>query len=68
MDLSVDNETLLAIRCVGLNVSPKTTFKNVGVLSNIFLRATGAKNATNEKRTLKLSQSAPYRPGGRPPK
>eukprot|EP01032_Pedospumella_encystans_P019344 gene19344-21993_t len=68
MDSSVDNETLLVLRCVGLSVSAKSNFKNVGVLSNIYLRATG-KNASNEKRIVKLSQSAPFKPNinGRPP-
>ena len=64
----MDNETLLVLRCVGLTVSPKAAFKNVGVFSNIFMRATGTKTATNEKRTMKLSQSAPFKPNGRPPK
>ena len=68
MDTSIDNETLLIIRCVGLAVSPKAAFKNVGMLSNIFKLATGVKSATNEKRTVKISQSAPFKPNGRPPK
>ena len=67
MDSSVDNETLLVVRCIGLTVSPKVSFKNVGVLSNMFLRATG-NTSKNEKRILKISQSAPFRPNGRPPK
>ena len=47
----------------------EANFKNVGVFSNIYLRATG-KNASNEKRIIKLSQSAPFKPNinGRPPK
>jgi hypothetical protein len=68
MDSSVDNETLLIVRCIGLTVPAKTTFKNVGILSNILLRATGAKAASNEKRTVRMSHSAPFKLGGRPPK
>jgi hypothetical protein len=68
MDSSVDNETLLIVRCIGLTVSAKTTFKNVGMLSNILLRATGVKAASNEKRTIRMSHSTPFKLGGRPPK
>jgi hypothetical protein len=60
---------LLAIRCVGLVPSAKSLTQNSGLLSNLYKSATGARNnAKNEKRTVKLSQSEPFKPSGRPPK
>jgi hypothetical protein len=66
----MENETLLVVRCIGLAVSPKATFKNVSMLSNIFKKATGGNmfKVSNEKRVIKISQSASFRPNGRPPK
>eukprot|EP00981_Chlorochromonas_danica_P002888 scaffold579_cov146-Ochromonas_danica.AAC.6 len=62
-----DDETyLLAIRCVSLAISSKTVFNNIGLLTNLYVRATKSPAVKNERRWIKLSQSEPFDIAGRP--
>lgn len=64
---SADSETyLLAIRCVSLAISSKTVFNNIGLLTNLYVRATKSPAVKNERRWIKLSQSEPFDIAGRP--
>ena len=64
-----DESMLVVVRCVGLGISSKTEFHNQGILSNLYFMAVGKHTLKNEKRYIKISQSAPYKgPTGRPPK
>jgi hypothetical protein len=54
-----DETLLLVLRCTGLNVLPKASFQNVGLLSGLYIRATQPTVAKNEKRTLKLFKTDP---------
>lgn len=66
---ALDNSKLLLIvRCIGLGVSSKTSFKNVGLWNSLYMKATGKGTTKNEKRVVKISQSEPYKPAGRPSK
>lgn len=59
------NSIYISVRCIGLNVSSKTQFPNVGLLSNLYLR-TISSNVKNERKQIRISQSDHFRPGGRP--
>lgn len=58
----------VAVRCLGLRVNPKASFQHVGVLNSLYLRYTNQGQPKNEKRYIKVSQSEPFKPTGRPPK
>lgn len=63
-----DSETLLlAITCVSLGISSKTVFNNIGLLTNLYVRATKSPVVKNERRWIKLAQSDPFPTAGRPP-
>jgi hypothetical protein len=60
--------TFVVIRCVSLKVNGKAITKHAGMFSNILMKVSGSTVAKNEKRIIKLSQSEPFKPTGRPPK
>lgn len=57
----------LILRIFGLHVSSSAVFKSIGKLANLIVYAT-SNVVKNEKRYIKLSQSAPFKPNGRPPR
>lgn len=61
------NVALVSVRCIGLKIHSKAFFSNVGLLTNLYVRATSgtAANAKNEKRFIKIYQSKAFRVGGR---
>eukprot|EP01038_Epipyxis_sp_PR26KG_P010041 gene10041-13499_t len=61
------NGVLLAVNCIGLKVANKAFQSSLGSLSGLYMRLAGSSEPKNEKRTIKISQSEPYKPTGRPP-
>ena len=60
--------TRVVIKCLGLKVNVKAITKNAGMFSNLIRTFSGRQIPKYEKRIIKLSQSEPFKPGGRPPK
>ena len=58
----------LVVKCVGLKVDAKAITKHGSMFSNVLMKVSGNLVAKNEKRVIKISQSEPFKPGGRPPK
>ena len=58
---------LLSIRCMSLHIRKNANF-STGLISSVMQLATGPQTAKNEKRRIKVSQSAPYELSGRPPR
>ena len=60
--------TRIVIKCMGLVVNVKAITKHFGMFSNLLMKVSGNHVPKHEKRVIKLSQSEPFKPGGRPPK
>jgi hypothetical protein len=60
--------TRLVLKCLGLKGNVKAITKNAGMFANLMMKVSGNQTAKHEKRVIKLSQSEPFKPGGRPPK
>lgn len=58
----------LVVRCYGLILSKDAKFRNGGGISNMFSNMFTTNNSSNrsEKRQIRISQSEPFQPGGRP--
>jgi hypothetical protein len=66
--LKIEDSLLLAVSCSGLKVSSDANLPNSGLFSNLYKMAVKNPVAKNEKRFVKVSQSEPFIPAGRPPK
>jgi hypothetical protein len=58
---------LLSVRCLSLHIKKNVNF-NKGMMSSLMDMARGPQVAKNERRRIKISQSAPYELSGRPPR
>ena len=58
---------LLCVRCLSLHVKRDMNV-NKGMMSSLMEMARGPQTAKNERRRIKISQSAAYELAGRPPR